>query len=106
MMNTQRYKEIDVMSFVKKYILHHLWLGIVMIIESIFLFSKFIYIWFGIYLGFGLFFLIDDLLAETKDISIMKRLPDSVQDENRLKFIGSVIFFVQLVWFCYLFFTA
>ena len=92
------------MSFLNKYVLHHLWLGVVMIIESIFLFSKFVFIWGGIYLGFGLFFFIDDLLAETKDISVMKRLPDSVQEEDRLKLIGAIIFFVQLAWFCYLYF--
>ena len=91
------------MNFLKKYLLHHLWLGLVMIIESGFLFSKLIYIWGGIYLGFGLFFLVDDILAETKDISVMKRLPDSVQDENRLKLIGSIVFIVQLVWFLYLY---
>ncbi len=92
------------MNFLKKYVLHHLWLGIVMIIESILLFSKFIFIWGRIYFGFGLFFFIDDLFAEIKDISIMKHLPSSVQEENRLKLIGSVIFFVQLAWFCYLYF--
>ncbi|NVM52077.1 MAG: hypothetical protein HWN66_00145 [Candidatus Helarchaeota archaeon] len=92
------------MSFLKKYVLHHLWLGVVMIIESGFLFSKSSFIWAGIYLGFGLFFFIDDILAETKDISVMKRLPDSVQDENRLKLIGTIVFLVQLVWFCYLYF--
>ena len=75
-----------------------------MIIESGFLFSKSSFIWAGIYLGFGLFFFIDDILAETKDISVMKRLPDSVQDENRLKLIGTIVFLVQLVWFCYLYF--
>ncbi|MFX1297175.1 MAG: hypothetical protein ACFFD2_20265, partial [Promethearchaeota archaeon] len=80
------------MSFVKKYILHHLWLGLVMIIEAGFLFSKFIFVWGSIYLGFGFFFFVDDLLAEILDKSIMKRLPDSIQDKNRLKLIGTIIF--------------
>jgi uncharacterized membrane protein len=91
------------MSFVKKYLLHHLWLGLVMIIEAGFLFSKSVCVWGGIYLGFGLFFLVDDILAETLDISVMKRLPNSVQDENRLKLIGSIVFLVQLAWFLYLY---
>lgn len=78
-----------------------------MIIESGFLFSKSqdttILIWAMIYLSVGLFFFIDDLLAETVDISVMKRLPSSMQEENRLKFLGSIIFIVQLIWFLYLY---
>ena len=96
------------MSFLKKYVLHHLWLGVVMIVESVFLFliadSSTILIWAVIYLCFGLFFFIDDLLAETIDISVMKRLPSSMQEENRLKLLGTIVFTVQLAWFLYLLF--
>ena len=74
-----------------------------MIIEAGLLFSKFILVWGSIYLGFGLFFFIDDLFAELKDKSIMKRLPDSMQDENRLKLIGFIVFLAQLVFFLYLY---
>ena len=77
-----------------------------MIVEAVFLFTKLDWIWAGIYLGFGLFFFIDDLLAETVDKSVMKRLPDSVQEENRLKLIGAIVFIVQLAWFFYLYFRA
>ena len=94
------------MSFLKKYVLHHLWLGVAMIVESVFLFliagSSTILIWAVIYLCFGLFFFIDDLLAETIDISVMKRLPSSMQEENRLKLLGAIVFTVQLAWFLYL----
>jgi len=97
------------MSFLKKYVLHHLWLGVAMIVESVFLFliadSSTIFIWAVIYLCFGLFFFIDDLLAETIDISVMKRLPSSMQKENRLKLLGTIVFTVQLAWFLYLLLT-
>ena len=93
------------MTFLKKYILHHFWLGVVMIIEAGFLFWKLVFIWAGVYLAFGLFFLIDDILAETKGISIMKRLPASVQEENRLKSLGLLVFSVQFAWFLYLYLT-
>ncbi len=91
------------MSLLKKYVLHHFWLGLFMIIESGFLFAKEILTWGIIYVAFGLFFLIDDILAETKDISIMKRLPESVQEENRLKLIGLFVFVIQFAWFLYLY---
>ncbi len=77
-----------------------------MLIEAGFLFSKSIWIWAVIYLGFGLFFLIDDILAETKGISAMKRLPESVQEENRLKLLGFLVFIGQFAWFCYLYFRT
>ncbi len=91
------------MSFLKRYVLHHLWLGVVMIIEAGFLFWKSVFIWAIIYLSFGLFFLMDDILAETKGISIMKRLPASIQEENRLKSLGLLVFSVQFAWFLYLY---
>jgi hypothetical protein len=91
------------MAFLKRYVLHHLWLGVVMIIEAGFLFWKSVFIWAVIYLAFGLFFLIDDILAETKGISVMKRLPASIQEENRLKSLGLLVFSVQFVWFLYLY---
>ena len=90
------------MAFLKKYVLHHLWLGVAMIVEAILLFYIENYIWGGIYLGFGLFFFIDDLLAETVDISVMKRLPEGIQEENRLKLLGLIVFIAQLAWFLYL----
>jgi len=91
------------MAFLKRYVLHHLWLGVVMIIEAGFLFWKSVFIWAVIYLAFGLFFLMDDILAETKGISVMKRLPASIQEENRLKSLGLLVFSVQFVWFLYLY---
>jgi hypothetical protein len=91
------------LSLVKKYILHHLWLGLAMIVEAILLFYIKNYTWGGIYLGFGVFFFVDDLLAETVDISIMKRLPKGMQEENRLKLLGLILFLIQLAWFLYLF---
>lgn len=75
-----------------------------MIIEAGFLFYGNIIIWGWIYLIIGLFFFIDDLLAELMDISIMKRLPNSIQEPDRLKLIGFIIFLVQLGWFFVLFF--
>jgi hypothetical protein len=95
-----------IMQFLKRYVLHHFWLGVAMIIEAGFLFSKQVFVWGGIYLGFGLFFLIDDILAETKDISVMKRLPSSMQEENRLKLYGAIVFVIQFGWFWYLYLTA
>ncbi|MHA1266351.1 MAG: hypothetical protein ACTSRS_14050 [Candidatus Helarchaeota archaeon] len=94
------------MAWVKKYILHHLWLGLVMIIEAAFLYFREIYLWFGIYLLIGLFLFVDDLLAETIDKSIMKRLPDAIQEETRLKLIGMAVFFIQFSWFLYLIVTT
>ncbi len=94
------------MRVLKKYVLHHFWLGVVMLIESGFLFAKDVFVWGWIYFGFGLFFLIDDILAETKDISLMKRLPEAVQDEDRLKLIGFIVFVIQLAWFLYLYLSS
>ena len=94
------------MSFFKKYVLHHFWLGICMIIEAGFLFWKAILIWGGIYLAFGIFFLIDDILAETRNISVMKRLPPSIQQEDRLKLLGIFVFLGQFAWFLYLYLTS
>lgn len=91
-------------DFLKKYIIHHFWLGIIMIIESIVLFYRNITIWGFIYLGLGIFFLLDDILAETKDISVMKKLPSKIQEENTLKLIGVVIFIIIQIWFIYLIF--
>lgn len=76
-----------------------------MIIEAGFLFWKSVFIWDAVYLALGLFFLIDDILAETKGISIMKRLPASIQEENRLKTLGLLVFLVQFAWFLYLYLT-
>ena len=94
------------MSFFKKYVLHHFWLGFCMIIEAIFLFWKAILIWASIYLVFGIFFLIDDILAETRNISVMKRLPSSIQQENLLKLLGIFVFLGQFAWFLYLYLTS
>ena len=95
------------MAFLKKYILHHLFLGIIMMIEGILLIFK-IYpvpvIWGIIYLVVGIILFIDDLLAETKDISMMKKLPEKIQEENTLKTIGLIVFIVTLIWFILLFF--
>ncbi|MHA1378430.1 MAG: hypothetical protein ACTSRG_08615 [Candidatus Helarchaeota archaeon] len=76
-----------------------------MTIEAVTLFFNNISIWGIIYLGFGLFFLIDDILAETKDISIMKRLPSKMQEENTLNLIGIIIFIIIQIWFFYLLFS-
>jgi len=83
----------------KKYVAHHLLLGIFMIIESIFLILRGHEIIGIIYLIIGLILFIDDLLAETKDISIMKKLPERIQEPNTLKSIGIVIFIIQLLLF-------
>ena len=96
------------MAFLKKYVLHHLFLGIIMIIEGILLLFKVNLvpvIWGIVYLIIGIILFIDDLLAETKDISMMKKLPDKIQEENTLKTIGLIIFIVTLVWFILLFFV-
>jgi len=96
-------KKVFYVSFITKYVLHHFWLGVIMIVEALLLLSKSKYTWGGIYLGFGIFFFIDDLLAETKDISVMKRLPEPVQEGLRLKILGAIVFIVQLLWFLYLY---
>jgi len=94
-----------VTEFIKKYLLHHFWLGLAMIIEGSILLILEITIWGFIYLGFGIFFLIDDILAETKDISVMKSLPSKIQEENTLNLIGVIIFIVVQIWFIYLILT-
>lgn len=75
-----------------------------MIIEGILLLIDNWWIWGIIYLAIGTFLFIDDILAETIDKSIMKRLPGKIQEENKLKFIGFVIFLITLIWFIFLFF--
>ncbi|NHI91458.1 MAG: hypothetical protein EAX96_03075 [Candidatus Lokiarchaeota archaeon] len=95
------------MAFLKKYILHHLFLGIILIIEGILLILKLKpihLIWGVVYLVIGIILFIDDLLAETKDISMMKKLPNKIQEENTLKTIGLIIFILTLIWFILLFF--
>jgi len=83
----------------KKYVAHHLLLGMFMIIEAIFLMLHGHEIIGIIYLILGLILFIDDLLAETKDISIMKKLPERIQEENTLKSIGIIIFIIQFIIF-------
>ncbi len=73
-----------------------------MIIEGIILLIRDVLIWGLIYLGLGIFFFIDDLLAETKDISIFKKLPSKMQEENTLNLIGLIFFIIVQVWFVYL----
>lgn len=89
-------------SFLKKYILHHLLLGIIMIIEGILLLFDNWLIWGIVYLIIGIILFIDDLLAETIDKSIMKFLPEKVQEENNLKLIGLIVFIIVTAWFVYL----
>ncbi|MHA1784124.1 MAG: hypothetical protein ACTSVY_15235 [Candidatus Helarchaeota archaeon] len=96
------------MAFLKKYVLHHLFLGILLIIEGILLIFKnkpVHLIWGVIYLVIGIILFIDDLLAETRDISMMKKLPDKIQEETTLKMIGLGVFIITLVWFLLLYFV-
>ena len=75
-----------------------------MIIEGIFLLLDGWLIWSIIYLIIGVILFIDDLLAETIDKSIMKKLPDKIQEENTLKLIVTIFFILVTSWFIYLFF--
>ena len=96
------------MAFLKKYVLHHLFLGIIMIIKGILLLFKIHPVpvtWGIVYLVIGIVLFIDDLLAETKDISMMKKLPEKIQEESTLKTIGLIVFIVTLIWFILLFFV-
>ena len=77
----------------------------VLIIESIILFMREITIWAFIYLGIGIFLLLDDILAETKDISIFKLFPSKIQEENTLNLIGVIFFTITQIWFFYLIFS-
>jgi len=74
-----------------------------MIIEGIILLFDNWLVWGLIYLIIGIFLFIDDLLAETIDISTMKKLPEKVQQENVLKLIGALIFIITTSWFIYLY---
>ncbi|NVM05280.1 MAG: hypothetical protein HWN67_23380 [Candidatus Helarchaeota archaeon] len=76
-----------------------------MIIESIVLFKYDITIWAFIYIGIGIFLLIDDILAETRDISIFKLMPSKIQEENTLNLIGAIFFTITQIWFFYLIFS-
>ncbi|MBD3228416.1 MAG: hypothetical protein GF329_09525 [Candidatus Lokiarchaeota archaeon] len=89
-------------SFLKKYILHHLLLGIIMVIEGILLLFDNWVIRGLFYLIIGIILFIDDLLAETIDKSMMKFLPEKIQEENNLKLIGLIIFIIVTAWFVYL----
>ena len=57
-----------------------------------------------IYLVIGLILFIDDLLAETIDKSMMKKLPSKIQEENVLKLIGLIVFIITTLIFIYLYF--
>ena len=96
---------MPVKEFLKKYVIHHFWLGVVMIIEGVILLYNEITIWGFIYLGAGIFFLVDDTLAETKDISIFKLFPSRLQEEDTLNLIGLIFFAIVQFWFFYLIFT-
>jgi len=97
---------MTVSDFLKKYVIHHFWLGMVMFIEGLILLLNDITIWGIIYVGFGMFFLIDDILAETRDISIFKRLPSKMQEEDTLNLIGIIVFIIIQIWFFYLIFST
>lgn len=92
------------LKFLKKYVFHHLLLGIIMIIQGIFLILDSWIIWGIIYHIIGIFLFIDDLIAETIGKSVMEKLPDNIKEENNLKLIGVIIFIIETVWFVYLFF--
>lgn len=96
---------MSIINFLKKYILHHFWIGVILIIEALVFFKYDITIWAYIYLGIGIFLLIDDILAETKDISIFKLMPSKIQEENTLNLIGAIFFTVTQIWFFYLIFS-
>ncbi|MHA1309712.1 MAG: hypothetical protein ACTSWR_01310 [Candidatus Helarchaeota archaeon] len=91
-------------QFLKKYVLHHLILGIIMIIEGILFLTDNWLIMGIIYLVIGLILFIDDLLAETIDKSMMKKLPSKIQEENVLKLIGLIVFIITTLIFIYLYF--
>ena len=96
---------MSIITFLKKYLLHHFWIGVILIIESIVLFKYDITIWAFIYIGIGIFLLIDDILAETRDISIFKLMPSKIQEENTLNLIGAIFFTITQIWFFYLIFS-
>ncbi|MHA1253631.1 MAG: hypothetical protein ACTSRP_26925 [Candidatus Helarchaeota archaeon] len=91
-------------QFLKRYILHHLLLGIIMIIEGIFLIIDLKIIWGIIYTIIGIVLFIDDLIAETMGKSMMEKLPQKVKNENTLKIIGLIVFIITTIWFLYLFY--
>ena len=85
---------MTVIDFLKKYVIHHFWLGVIMIIEAVVLFFHEILLSGFIYLVFGIFFVIDDIFAETKERSVMKYLPSKIQEPNVLKLIGIIVFII------------